>query len=132
MQDQVMPKIIDYTYKQGDIVIYSLRVPEGVLEGTGRIVGVATTHLPIMGSIYMVFDPENFPNHVYQYTTIPMQESALELIGHSDEQYLLITHWKDIERDIDNFGYDYKTAKKAFNDNEDDLFRQLVAVIKHN
>ena len=134
--EKVMPQIIDYTYKQGDIVAYSLTVPEGVLEGTGRIVGVATTHLPILGSIYMVFDAENFPNSIYPYTTIPMQESALELIGHVDEQYLLISNGSlrtGEDTYVDNFKSDYKAAKKAFDMNKDDDYslHQLVSVIKH-
>jgi len=116
MQERIMPQIIEYTYRQGDIVAYSLTIPEGRLEGTGRIVGVATAHLPIMGSIYMVEDPENFPNNVYHFSTIPMQESALELIGHVPDEYLLISEWPDTGPgaiDIQSFGKDYKAAKKA-------------------
>jgi hypothetical protein len=134
MSDKITPSIIEYTYKQGDIVAYSLTTPEGNLEGTGRIVGVATNPLPIMGSIYMVFDPENFPNKIYQYTTIPMQESALELIGHTDEEYLLISNWPDSREEtrIYNFGNDYKKAKVWFNENtfESSSSQHLVSVIK--
>src|ERR1039457_391807 len=91
MQEKVMPHVAEYIYKEGDIVKYELLIPGNNLKGTGRIVGVATTWQPVMGCIYMVFDPENFPNNVYPYTTIPMKESALEYLYHVDDEYLLIS-----------------------------------------
>jgi hypothetical protein len=110
--------MIEYNYNQGDIVAYSLDTPVGALEGTGRIVGVAVNHIPIMGCIYMVEDPENFPNSVYPYTTIPMQESALEFLYHLDDEYHVTTwfpkRWPQTAEigDVTNCGNDYKAAKK--------------------
>lgn len=111
MSQRITPQITEYTYKQGDIVAYSLSVPEGKLEGTGRIVGVATNPLPILGAIFMVEDPENFPNSVYPYTTIPMQESALEYLYHVEDEYLIIT--TSYGDEINRFGNNYKAAKEA-------------------
>jgi len=103
---------IKYAYKQGDIVAYSLNTPVGCLEGTGRIVGVAVNHIPIMGCIYMVEDPENFPNSVYQYTIIPMQESALEFLYHIPEEYIVcILEGDAYGYEVEHFGNDYKAAK---------------------
>ena len=117
MSDNIIPKITEYTYKQGDIVKYSLNIPGGKLEGTGRIVGVATAWQPIIGCIYMIFNPEEFPNKVYPYSTIPMPESALEYLYNIPDKYFLIAKSEDVFEldEVTDFDNDYKALKYALN-----------------
>jgi hypothetical protein len=136
MSQQVTPHITPYTYQQGDIVKYSLTIPGGKLEGTGRIVGVATNPLPIMGAIFMVEDPENFPNSVYPYTTIPMQESALEYLCHIDDEYLLISSYDGVLYEnvqTTSYGTDYKAAKAQLEElSGDGGAHQTVRILNHS
>ena len=129
MSENVIPRVAQYNYKEGDIVKYELLIPGHNIKGTGRIVGVATSWQPGMGCIYMVYDAENFPNNVYPYTTIPMQESALEYLYHIENEFLLISEsvnyicpisFESVETSkelnqikVESFGNNYKAAKKA-------------------
>lgn len=103
---------MEYTYKQGDIVEYILSVPEGVFKGTGRIVGVATNPLPEIGAIFMVEDPEKFPNSIYPYTTIPMQEVCLRYLYHVDDEYIVyIIEGDSYGLEVQRYGNNYQAAK---------------------
>jgi hypothetical protein len=49
----------------------------GAIKGTGKIVGVATNSMPIIGCVYLVdvyTSDVVIPNHTYPFGVIPMAE----------------------------------------------------------
>ncbi len=69
-----------FSYKQGQFVKFAMG-GENLPRGEGKIVGVSTTELPIIGCIYMVEVTDgSFPSDVYPFTTISVLECQLTSI----------------------------------------------------
>ena len=120
---------MEYTLKQGDFVRYSIvNQKNQVLKGTGTIVGIAANPTSFSDTIYMVKDPEVFPNTIYPYTTVPMYECNLEKIGHLEDEYIYID--KEGENvTITSYGQDYHAAKARLLANKNG---RITKVMNHN
>lgn len=62
--------------KQGQKVHYDYGV-----KGTGKIVGVATNGVPLVGKTYIIEPDESFNNEVYPYTHFVCPELYLTIIN---------------------------------------------------
>ena len=52
----------------------------GVVKGTGKIVGVATNSLPVIGRTYIVEPDQPIKNETYNYSHIAMQEIYIKKV----------------------------------------------------
>lgn len=122
---------MEYTFKQGDIVLYSIvNSKNQVLRGTGIVVGIAANPSSVMDTIYMVEDPECFPNVTYQYTTVPMHESSLKKVGHIDEEYLYVSTNAQHGLTITSYKNNYRKAKERLL--QEDGHGHIARVMNHN
>ncbi len=63
-----------YKFYENQIVAYN----NGVVQGVGAVVGVATTSMPIIGNMYIVKDMSKlFPNATYPFSCFPIAECHL-------------------------------------------------------
>lgn len=63
-------------YAANEIVEYDL----DMVKGTGKIVGIATSELPVIGYTYIVEDLSgNFPSKLYPYTHLAVPGSLLKV-----------------------------------------------------
>jgi len=73
---------VTFKYKHMDLV--NVNLGPNSISGIGRIKGVATTEMPVVGHIYIVdmiaFDNENvIPNETYPFDTISVPENHLSI-----------------------------------------------------
>lgn len=63
-------------YAANEIVVYDLDVAKGV----GKIVGIATAELPVIGYTYIVEDLSgNFPSKLYPYSHLAIPGPLLKV-----------------------------------------------------
>jgi len=84
--------------KQGTRIKYTTETQNG----TGIIVGVATTEIPLIGRIYMVEPDKPVVSEIYKYSHIPVCESKLEVLNEIKlEKSFLSFDYKLNEKDMD-------------------------------